>query len=275
MLRSLYSGVSGMQQAQQRIDVIGNNIANVNTTGYKASSVTFEDTMSQTLSSNAAGTMQVGTGVATGAIRTLFTPSSLAQTDAPNDLGVDGEGYFVVQNPATGENFATRDGAFTRTSDGYLVNSSGFRLQGFSDAALTTRGDIKIDTTGAPADAAVGATVSSYTFNQNGTLKVTLTDGKTFDRGQVLLKSFTNPQALVKEGSNLYSSADGASMLTDAQTPQTAGLGKVRSGWLEMSNVDLATEMTSLILAQRGYQANARIIVTSDEVIQEAVNLKR
>lgn len=277
MLRSLYSGVSGLQQSQERIDVIGNNIANVNTAGFKAGQVTFADTLSQTLTGGSAGTVQVGSGVTTGTIRNVFSAGTPTSTGLATDLAIDGQGFFVVRDTATNAQYVTRDGSFQVDEQGFLITSNGMRVQGFSDAALSTRGDVRIDATGAPATAGTGAEVASYRIESNGQVIAVLNDTNqtSFPRGQVLLQSFRSPQSLVKAGGNLYSASDAAGPLAQTQAPGSSGLGTVRSGSLEMSNVDLANEFASLIVAQRGFQANARIISTSDEVLQEAVNLKR
>ena len=148
-------------------------------------------------------------------------------------------------------------------------------MQGFSDASLTTRGDIMINATGAPATAAAGASVASFAVDQQGKVQVILDDGTSFTRSQVLLQSFTAPQALTKEGNNLYSNLTAAGPLATTLAPGAAGLGTIEAGSLEISNVDMASEFSNLIIAQRGFQANSRIITTSDEVLQEIINLKR
>jgi len=272
MLRSLNTGVSGLQQFQQRIDVIGNNIANVSTVGYKSARATSSDAFSDQLGN----AIQVGRGVNTGGINSIFTQGNLMQTGAPSDLAIAGAGFFTVKDPSTGINYATRDGSFLVDTNGYLVTTDGLRVQGFSDAGLATRGDVKLDAIGAPAGAAAGARVASYAIDASGKVQVLLDDGTAaFTRGQVLLQDFTTPQALTKEGSNLYSNLAGAGPLAQTQAPGTGGLGDLQAGQLEMSNVDLAGEFSNLITAQRGFQANSRIITTSDELLQEIINLKR
>ena len=194
MLRSLTSGVSGMQQFQQQMDVIGNNIANVNTVGYKASRAEFADTLSQTLTGNVGnGSMQVGTGVTTGAITSLFTPGTVAGTTSDTDLAITGEGFFVVRDPGTGNQYATRAGEFRIDSNsGYLITSQGARVQGFTDSSLGTRGDIQIDAN--IPGAAAGVTVASFSFDKQGKISVRLSDGSgPFVRGQVLLQEFRIP----------------------------------------------------------------------------------
>ncbi len=274
MLRSLSSGVSGLQHFQQSIDVIGNNIANVSTTGYKSSRVEFADAFSQALvDSNTSGSSQIGTGVTTGAINSNFTQGSLSSTGGDTDLAIYGNGYFVASNPNTSEEFLTRAGEFTVDPNGYLVTSDGLRVQGFSDSGLTTRGDVQIDGTGS--GAADGATMKSYKIADGGKITVLMSDGTEFVRGQVLLQAVRSPQLLVKEGNNLYSNIAAAGPLSQTAAAGSSGLGTLHSGYLESSNVDLTTEMTSHITAQRAFQANSRIVTTSDELLQEIVNLKR
>ena len=204
-----------------------------------------------------------------------FNQGAISQTGVGTDLAISGDGFFVVKNPVDGSQYVTRDGAFRKDSSNYLVTSNGYRVQGYSDAGLTTIGDLQIDTTGEPASADPTATVDSYNIDANGFINVTLSDGTSFVRGQVLLQSFSDPAALAKEGNNLYSVGTAAGPLAQPAAPQSSGLGMIRSGALEMSNVDLTSEFSNLITAQRAFQANARMITTSDEVLQEVVNLKR
>lgn len=318
MLRSLNSGVSAMQQFQQGMDVIGNNIANVNTIGFKGARINFEDSFSQTVGSGGGGvSMQIGTGVGTSAISNQFVQGAITPTGIPSDLAVSGNGYFVVRDSLSDASFATRDGSFHVDDNGYLATSGGLRIQGFSNSALTTRGDIVIDasdvqtqriadanTAIAAAQAAVSGAdpadpdavaaanqqlatatasltsaqnlkVASFNVDTEGKINVRLNDGTEYVRGQVLMQNFQNPQALTKEGDNLFSGMSGAGALSQIEAPGTAGLGKIQSNALEMSNVDLANEFSSLITTQRAFQASARIITTSDEILQELVNLKR
>ena len=274
MLRSLNSAVSGLQQFQEEIDVIGNNIANVNTIGFKESRVDFEDTLSQAIGAGSPSN-QVGTGVATAAISTNFNPGTLNTTGVASDLAVSGQGFFVVQNSADQAQFVTRAGDFHVDYNGYLVTPDDLRVQGYSDAGLSAIGDLRIDATGAPSTAAAGAKMKSWSIDQNGKINVVLDDGTQFVRGQVLLQNYSNPGALIKEGGNLYSATTLAGPLAALGVPGTNGLGEIKSGSLEMSNVELTAEMASLITAQRAFQANARVITTSDELLQEVANLKR
>ena len=272
MLRSFNTAISGLQQFQTEIDVVGNNIANVNTTGFKDARTDFMDSFSQALAGSNA---QVGSGVSLAGISSNFNQGTIASTAVGTDLAINGQGFFMVRNTADSSQYATRAGNFHVDTSNYLVDSGGMRVQGFSDAGLSTRSDLQVDGTGAPATTAVGTTVQSFSIDQAGFINVKMTDGTTFVRGQVLLQKFSDPSQLVKEGSNRYSGMAAAGPLAQTEAPQSNGLGLVQSGALEMSNVDLTTEMTNLIIAQRSFQANSSIIKTSDELMQEIVGLKR
>src|SRR5580765_87325 len=155
MLRSLSTGVTGIQQFQEEMDVISNNIANVNTPGYKSARVDFADAFSQTLrgSSGASGTagatpaIQVGSGVTPSGINNNFSQGSLSSTGYQTDLAINGEGFFTVKDPVTNAQYVTRAGDFKLDSNGYLTTNAGLRVQGFTDGTLATIGDIKIDGT--------------------------------------------------------------------------------------------------------------------------------
>lgn len=286
MLRSLNSGVSGLHQFQGKLDVIGNNIANSNTTGYKAARAEFADSFSQTLQAAGSGggrsmpSLQLGSGVTTTTVKNQFGQGALSSTGVLTDLSVSGEGFFMVKDVVSSEQFATRAGDFRLDNNGYLVTNDGLRVQGFNDSALAARGDLQVNGTGRPATASATATVSGFNVDTEGRINVRLSDGTEFVRGQVLLQNFRDPQALLKEGGNLYSNLGAAGPLGGSAAPQSAapgtnGLGRIQSGALELSNVDLANEFANLIITQRGFQASARIITTSDEILQEVVSLKR
>ncbi len=385
MLRSLYAGISGLRSHQTMLDVTGNNIANVNTTGFKASAVQFQTSLSQIVQNSrvaqadAGGTnpAQVGLGVQVAGIRTNFAQGSTQATGVPTDLMIAGDGFFVVRSGA--ETLYTRNGSFGFDSAGRMVTADGALVQGWAaqNGQIATGGplsDISLPvgatspataTTTArvagnlPSDAAVGeslarditvhdaegtASLLSLTFTRTATgwdvtdgtatTSLTFTDGEltgpasltaggvtvdlsdvtgyadlrtvaiagqngraagsllsysisadgsligAFSNGasevlaQLALASFDNPEGLEKAGASQYRS--GANSGDPAVGPAGAdGIGSLVSGALEMSNVDLSQEFTNLIVAQRGFQANARIITTSDEVLQELTNLKR
>lgn len=273
MLRSLYSGVSGMRGFQTKLDVIGNNIANVNTAGFKAGRVMFKDILSQTVAGETApngndnggvNAKQVGLGVALGAIDTIHTTGSAMTTNVPTDLRIDGDGFFAVKNGADQADwYMTRAGDFKLDASGNLVNSDGMLVCDVGGEPIV------IDTT----------TVVQFSIGLDGRINKKLNDGTIDSDTQIGLIKVTNPAGLEKIGGNLYrmtqnANPDGAFNLV-APNSLEAGSGAIVAGQLEMSNVDLTSEFTEMIVAQRGFQANSKIITTSDEVLQEIVNLKR
>ncbi|MED4211176.1 flagellar basal body rod protein FlgG [Priestia megaterium] len=263
MLRSMYSGISGMKNFQTKLDVLGNNIANVNTYGYKKGRTTFQDLVSQQVAGATApaaaggvNAKQVGIGSQIGTIDTVQTAGSIQSTGRPLDLAISGDGYFVV-NDGTSD-YYTRAGNFYLDSAGDLVTGDGLYVQG-------TGGKITI-----PSDA------KSYSIGANGKVNYVDTTNATKLAGTIKLAKFANNEGLQKAGGNLFADSLNAGMLpTGNITPGTSGTGTLVSSALEMSNVDLSEEFTDMIVAQRGFQANTRIITTSDEILQELVNLKR
>ncbi len=283
MLTSLSSAVTGLDAFQEDMDVIGNNIANVNTTGFKAANIDFADTFYQTFrapgpstaTTSGSSSVQVGTGVSISGINNNWNQGALNNTGVTSDVGISGNGFFMVRDTVNNAQYATRNGAFNLDSNGFLVTDTGERVQGFSDAGLTTIGDIKVDTTGMPATSNPAAGVQSYGIDVLGRITVNLSDGTSFVRGQILLQNFQDPNELISQGNNLFSNTTAAGPLAALTAPGSVGLGNIQSGALESSNVDLAGEMSNLIIAQRGFEANSKIITTSDEVLQTLVNMKR
>lgn len=410
MMRSLFSGVSGLKNHQTRMDVIGNNIANVNTVAFKSGRVNFEDILSQTVEgarSPQTGGMggvnpkQVGLGMGISSIDTLFTPGSLQSTDNPTDFAVQGEGFFMVSDGS--QVYYTRDGAFKTSADGALVNSNGFRLQGWmadadgnidSTQALQSitipvgaqmkpkatteiafEGNLDAnaasgsqwitsvqvyDSLGNPHNLTItftktatanewgwaatldggmapsgGTGTGTITFNTDGSINTggtgpanftpipgaadinlsidfsqltqfggnptayisfqdgyeagsldmvstdsggvltgIFTNGQSKALAQIALATFSNPGGLLKEGGNLYQISNNSG-LPNIGTANSGGRGSIAVGALEMSNVDLAQEFTNMIVTQRGFQANSRVITTSDEMLQDLINIKR
>lgn len=264
MLRSLYSGISGLKNHQVRMDTIGNNISNVNTTGYKSGRVNFQDALSQYYSNNAAiGQNQIGTGMKVSSINNNFTQGAMQATGRTLDLAIQGNGFFRV-----GTDRYTRDGIYylkeTATADTYnLVNSDGRILQGGGGANIQIA-------------AAAGTTVGTLNIDSLGNISGTDSAGAalTVTNGQIALFTFKNPDGLKKEGGNLYSSTT-ASGTAVAGFASATNNNTINSGYLEMSNVDLSQEMVDMMVTQRGFQANARTITVSDTLLEELVNLKR
>jgi flagellar hook protein FlgE len=397
MLRSLFSGVSGLRAHQTMMDVVGNNIANVNTVGFKASQTVFQDTLSQMLQGAGAPTganggtnpAQVGLGVRLAGISTNYTQGATQSTGRGTDLMIQGDGFFVISQG--GEQLYTRAGAFDFDALGRLVTPTGGIVQGWSavNGVVNTNaavGDIRLQisevlapavtknvTVGGnlPADAAAGTSIvtsitaydaqgkavdltlkydfdgtnwtlnmsddatppntatqtlafdpatfkatggpiaatlggltfdldisglsnyggsntvaalnqdgygmgslASFSIGPDGTLMGVFTNGLKQPLGRIALASFDNPPGLEKAGGSLYRASVNSGN-PSIGTATSGGRGMISGGSLEMSNVDLAQEFTNLIIAQRGFQANSRVITSSDEILQDLVNLKR
>lgn len=314
MLRSLYAGVSGMRSFQTKMDEVSNNVANVNTTGFKSGRVRFQDMLSQTIA-NAQGPVQggrggvnpqqIGLGTSVGSIDTIMEAGALQPTNRELDFAIEGEGFFIVDD-GTGNYMYTRDGAFYTDHEGNLVNSSGLRLMGYlpengggidvdeEDAPeLETPGGIEsldqlrihrfLDSGGGISESGEDGAYELQEFNIDGSGQIigvyTSTGGeegesKTFLLGQVSLAKFQNPEGLHKAGGNNYTSTTNSGGV-EVGIAGNPGYGNIRQGVLEMSNVDLANEFTEMIVTSRAYQANSRSITTSDEMLQELINLKR
>ena len=272
MLRSLFAGISGLRVNQVMLDVTGNNIANANTIGYKASTTVFQDTLSQMLTgASGAGNgrggtnpIQVGLGVQVGATSTNFGQGSAQMTGRATDLMIQGDGMFVVQDGS--EKLYTRAGAFTFDETGTLVTPDGYRVQGYPPAVTPPAAptDIKIDFSG----------LASYTIGADGMIRGIQANGTPVDLAQIAIADFDNPMGLEKAGDTCFrETANSGSAQLDVSG--VGRRGSLMGGALEMSNVDLAAEFTNLILAQRGFQASSRVITTSDQVLEDLVNIKR
>ena len=388
MLRSLYSGISGLRSHQTMLDVTGNNIANVNTAGFKGSSVVFQDSLSQLIGNagipddqvGGRNPAQVGLGVQVAGVRTNFAQGSAQATGRGGDLMISGDGFFAVR--AGGETLYTRAGGFSFAPTGKMVTADGAIVQGWSaqngvvntgqavgnivlplDAVSPARATTGATVTGnLPSTAAAGdevvrdvtvfdaqgtpttlsltftrtaagwdvsepvsgatgvlaftdgkqtgpgltltagavtvdltavtgyaslstvavtdqngaaaGTLKSYSITGDGSIVGTFSNGATQTLGKIAMATFANPEGLEKAGGSSYRLSVNSGPAQIGEAGQ-AGFGSLVSGALEMSNVDLSQEFTNLIVAQRGFQANARIITTSDEVLQELTQLKR
>ncbi|WQS03531.1 flagellar basal-body rod protein FlgG [Helicobacter pylori] len=262
MLRSLYSATSGMLAQQTHIDTTSNNIANVNTTGFKKSRADFNDLFYQAMQyagTNTSNTtlspdgMEVGLGVRPSAITKMFSQGSPKETENNLDVAITGKGFFQVQLP-DGTTAYTRSGNFKIDEQGNLVTSEGYLL--IPQITLpedTTQVNIGVDGT------------VSVTQGLQTTSNVI---------GQITLANFVNPAGLHSMGDNLFSitNASGEAIVGN---PDSQGLGKLRQGFLELSNVRLVEEMTDLITAQRAYEANSKSIQTADAMLQTVNSLKR
>jgi len=275
MLSSLNSGVTGLESFQEQMDVIGNNIANINTTGFKAGVVNFADTLSDTLqgASTTEPAVQVGTGVQIVSISNNWAAGSISSTGVPSNLAIagTGNGFFEVEDPVTHAVFLTQDGTFSVNATNNLVTSDGYEVLGTNGSTAGAPLTINI------AASASTAAIQSYSIDSQGKINVVQSDGTTSVCGQVMLVTVTDPQMLVNEAGNRYSNqtaANGGTAPTLA-APGTNGLGNIQAGALESSNVDLSNEMANLITAQRAFEANSKIITTSNEVLQTLVQMKQ
>jgi flagellar basal-body rod protein FlgG len=260
MLRGLWSAASGMSAQKLTIDVISNNLANVNTAGFKKSRADFQDLMYQTMaeagSTTASGGqiptgIQIGMGTMPVGVHKMFAQGDFKSTENELDLAIEGKGFFKVIN--NDEEVYTRAGNFKLDADGYIVTVNGDKLQ----PEMTIPSDtisIKIDKTGI---------VTAFNPASEGTAV-----------GTIELYNFPNPAGLYSMGQNLLRATD-ASGDPIAGTPGSDGLGTIGQGFVELSNVDVVEEMVSMIMAQRAYEITSKAIQTADNMMQLANNIKR
>ena len=261
-MRSMDIASTGMLAQQLNVEVISNNIANLNTTGFKRQRAEFQDLIYQNLrrvgsNSSDTGTIvpagaQVGLGVKTAAIYRIEEQGNLQQTSNSLDLAVQGNGFFQVTLPS-GETAYTRDGTFGLSADGTIVTADGY----------TVVPGIQI-----PSNA------TNVTINTAGQVQVTLS-GQTAPQtvGQIQLAAFPNSPGLDAQGDNLYLQT-AASGQPVTGNPASPGFGTVMQGFIETSNVNVVTEITNLITAQRAYEMNSRVITTSDQMLSTLTNLR-
>ena len=262
MIRSLWTSATGMQAQALNLDVISNNLANVNTSGFKKSRAEFQDLLYETI--KPAGTpssqdtqvptgIQLGHGTRPSTVLKIFSQGNMENTQNELDLAIEGDGFFQITLP-NGETAYTRDGAFKLDSDGRIVNSDGFALEP----------EISI-----PSDAL------SISVGLDGTVSV-LQTGESIpsEIGTIELARFVNPAGLISMGKNLFitSEASGDEM---TGTAGEDGLGTLAQGFLEMSNVSVVDEMVNMITAQRAYESNSKAIQAADDMLQLANNVKR
>ncbi|POZ60827.1 flagellar basal-body rod protein FlgG [Chromobacterium alticapitis] len=260
MMRALYIAKTGMDASQYQLDVVSNNLANVNTIGFKRSRGVFEDLYYQTLrqpggqlangNANPTG-LQVGTGAAAVASTRIFAQGPGQQTGQSLDLQIEGDGFFRVLQ-ADGTTAYTRNGQFQRNPNGDVVNPDGLPLN---------------------PNINIPATAQQITVSAAGVVQYTLA-GATAPQtaGTIQLTTFVNPQGLQSLGSNLYLQT-GASGDPQDGNPMTDDRGSIRSGFLESSNVNVTEELVNMITAQRSYEMNSRAVTTADQMLQKLSNL--
>lgn len=277
MIRSLFSSSSGMRAQQVNLDVISNNLANVNTTGYKKNRVDFAALFSQTLRQPTVSTanglnnfaVEVGNGVQVAATRTAFEDGILQETNNDLDVAIEGKGFFMVHLP-NGEIGFTRAGAFRLDSEGFLVTANGCRL-------LSPKGNASPEKTASLAGQDLKY-IQPDTDSQvvyiapNGSVG---TEKENSNPPVIELVTFANPEGLQAIGSTNYALSVVCGEMVIGQPAENAGLGMLRAGFLEASNVSIVDEMVKMIMAQRAYEINSKSIQTSDEMMGIINNLKR
>ncbi len=254
MIKALYTSATGMKAHQFLLDIVSNNLANVNTTGYKRVQANFQDLLYDKLV--AAGVesstglemptgLQVGSGVRVVSTNKVFTQGVPENTGRSLDLSVQGPGFFQITHP-DGSTVYTRDGSFQLSSTGELVTSEGLKL----DPAITIQND-----------------AISIGIGADGTVSIQDSTGTTTSSGQITLTNFPNPAGLESMGKNLYRETT-ASGNPISGTAGQDGIGEIIQGFLESSNVEVVTEMVNIIIAQRAYETSSKAIKASDNMLQ-------
>ncbi len=271
MMRSLWTAASGMTSQQLNVDNISNNIANVNTTGYKRERLEFKSLLYQTmeratLDENDTGrpvNLQVGHGVRPIVSSRIFTNGSVERTENPSDFYLQGEGFFVVDR-GDGDIVYTKDGSFKISigdGESSIVTSEGYAI---------------LDTDGEPITLPENISMSDVNVDENGNITYIDEDGETQDAGiQFDIVQFPNVQGLEAIGNNFYTVTPASGEAIQESEGDTSTVSRIIQSCLEMSNVNVANEMVNLIIAQRAYELNSKAIQTSDDMLQQASNLKR
>jgi flagellar basal-body rod protein FlgG len=260
MIRSLWTAASGMAAQRLNIDVIANNLANVNTSGFKKSRADFEDLLYQNMRSPGATTasggeiptgIQIGMGTKPVSVQKVFTQGDYVETKNELDLAIEGVGFFKVMS--NGDEVYVRSGAFKVDSEGYLCTSNGERLQ---------------------PEFSVPEGTAHFTIDSGGNMVCQGADGSELASVQLTLHSFKNPSGLLSIGGNRFRQTASSGDPVEGN-PGVDGMGTVAQGYLEMSNVDVVEEMVQMIAAQRAYEVSSKTIKAADEMLQMANNIRR
>jgi len=260
MIRALYSGRTGMNGQQLQLDTISNNLANVNTTGFKKSRAQFEDLYYQEIRAMGTTTVdggqvpsgiQIGLGVQPTSVQKIFTQGSLTETGNDLDLAIEGRGFFQVIRD--GVEYYTRAGTFTRDADGFIVTQNGDRLQ---------------------PEFAIPETAVTVSIDASGLIEAKDADQNVVGSAQLTLHDFVNPGGLRAVGGNLFLPTEASGEPREAN-PGSDGLGVVLQRFVEVSNVDVTEELVGLIITQRAFEVNSKSVQTADQLLEIANTLKR
>lgn len=272
MVRSLWTGATGMIAQQLNVDNISNNLANVNTTGYKTEVMEFKSLLYQTIqtkSTTANGDTnkpigaEVGLGVRNSSIMSVFTQGNFLATEIDTDFAINGEGFFAIKGE-DGNTYYTRNGHF-----GFAVGENGMTL-------TNSDGEPVLSSTGENIVLPAGTVVTKVTINSAGELYYPDEKGNAQSMGMKIgLFQFNNPAGLGKIGDSLYEATEASGAAMNENDTENLTKSTLKSGYLEGSNVAIADEMVNLIVAQRAYEMNSKVITTSDEMLQSANSLKR
>jgi flagellar basal-body rod protein FlgG len=260
MMRGLWTAATGMVCQQANLDTVANNLANVNTTGFKKSRVNFQDLMYQTLRTPGASTasggqlasgIQVGMGAKVVAVEKIFLQGDYTQTKNQMDVAIEGQGFFKLLN--NNREVYTRSGAFKLDKDGYICDSNGNRLQ---------------------PEFAIPPKTATITIEPGGKIVASAADGTELSSVQIQLFNFPNPAGLRSIGQNLLVPSEASGEAIQGN-PGVDEFGTILQGFLEMSNVDVVEEMINMIMAQRAYEVGSKVIQSGNDMLQMATNLKR
>lgn len=261
MLRAFSTAATGMSAQQMMVDVIANNLANINTTGFKRSQIDFQDLLYVKMRSAGAeisaglrspSGLEVGSGVKPASTVKIFTAGELQNTGKSLDISIQGQGFLQVSMP-TGDIMYTRDGALQTNANGELVTTTGYRIE----PAVT-----------------LPTEYTSVDIGKDGSVNVTDTSGTISTVGSIQLARFPNPPGLSSEGENLLAETEASGTATTG-TPGENGFGSIQAGFLEKSNVQMVSELVNLITAQRAYEINSRAIKAGDDMLRTANNIGR
>ena len=262
MIRALWTAATGMESNQTSLDVVSNNLANVNTTGFKKSRAEFQDLMYQVSKKSGAETsggtqlpvgIEIGMGAKLSAVQKLFTQGDYVQTGNKFDWSIEGDGFFQLEDSSAGRTVYSRAGNFKLNKDGALCNSDGLKI--LPEISMPT-------------------TATDFTIDSGGTWTATDSSGNTVASGRIQLAKFMNPAGLTSIGRNLFIPTEGSGDAT-LDNPGSNGMGTISQHYLEQSNVNAVDEMVSMIELQRAYEMNSKAIQTADSMLSVVSSLKR